>query len=112
MVEILVPLGFFALVFGIIYILAERKIKLTLIQHGADAKTLKMNGNSNSSLKFGLLLVGVGVGVLLGNLIVALSDMQEEVAYFSMTFMFGGISLLIYNFIIRAQTNKQADQPD
>lgn len=112
MVEILVPLGFFALVFGIIYILAERKIKLTLIQHGADAKTLKMDSNSNSSLKYGLLLVGVSVGILLGNIIAATSGMDEEVAYFSMTFLCGGISLLIYYALTKAMARNQSERSE
>jgi hypothetical protein len=110
MVEILVPLGFFAMVFGIVHIVAERKVKLTLIQHGADAKTLKMDSSSNSSLKFGLLLVGVSVGILLGNIIAATSGMDEEVAYFSMTFLCGGISLLIY-YVIMKTAEKKRSQP-
>lgn len=109
MVEILVPLGAFAMVYGIIWVLVDRSIKVQLIKHGADAKTLKMDSNSNGSLKFGLLLVGVAVGVLLGNLIAQSTGMQEEVAYFSMTFMLGGISLLVYNFITRKQSGKQND---
>jgi len=108
-VEILVPLGFFAMVFGIVYILARRKERLTLIQHGADAKTLKLDKQSNDSLKFGLLLIGVAVGILLGNLMVESSNLQEEVAYFSMTFLCGGISLLIYYFLNKYQ-NKQNEQ--
>jgi len=109
-VAILVPLGFFAMIFGIIYILARRKERLTLIQHGADAKTLKMDKQSNDSLKFGLLLIGVAVGILLGNLLSQTSDIQEEVAYFSMTFLCGGISLLIYYFLNKHQ-NKQNELP-
>jgi hypothetical protein len=95
MEEILVPLGFFAMVVSIIYIQADRKIKLSLIQHGADARTLKMSKTTDGSLRFGLLLIGVAVGILMGHLLVNNTDMQQEVAYFSMTFLFGGIALLI-----------------
>jgi uncharacterized membrane protein YjfL (UPF0719 family) len=109
-VEILVPLGFFAMVFGIVYILVRKKERITLIQHGADAKSLKMDKQSNDSLKFGLLLIGIAVGILLGNLMAASSDLQEEVAYFSMTFLCGGISLLIYYFLNKHQ-NKQNELP-
>jgi len=105
MVEILVPLGFFALVFGIFWVLVDRSIKTQLIKHGADAKTLKMDKNTNGSLRFGLLLVGVALGVLLGNFIAETTSMQEEVAYFSMTFLLGGISLLIYHFLSGKNTD-------
>ncbi len=109
MTEILVPLGFFAMIVAIVYIMAQRKIRMTLIQHGADASTLKMDKYSNNSLKFGLLLIGVAVGILMGDWLASGSGMEEEVAYFSMTFIFGGISLLIYYFINRQQTKKERE---
>jgi len=96
MEDVLVPLGAFTMVVAIVFILARRKERLTLIQHGADASMLKMDKASNSSLKFGLLMVGVAVGILLGNVISETTSIQEEVAYFSMTLICGGISLLIY----------------
>nr|NQU89581.1 hypothetical protein [Bacteroidota bacterium] len=107
MVEILVPLGAFGMIVAIVYILARRKERLTLIQHGADASTLKMDKESNGALKFGLLLIGIAVGILLGNIISETTYMQEEVAYFSMTFICGGISLLIYYFISKQQAKKE-----
>jgi predicted MFS family arabinose efflux permease len=96
MEDVLVPLGAFTMIVAIVYILARRKERLTLIQHGADASILKMDKSSNSSLKFGLLMVGVALGILLGNVISEITSVQEEVAYFSMTLICGGISLLIY----------------
>ncbi|OQX74340.1 MAG: hypothetical protein B6D64_12905 [Bacteroidetes bacterium 4484_276] len=107
MVEILVPLGFFAMIVAIIYLVVRKKERLSLIQHGADASSLKMDKESNGSLKFGLLLVGIAVGILLGNIISASSSMQEEVAYFSMTFICGGISLLIYYWITKKQAKEE-----
>ena len=99
MVEILVPLGFFAMIVAIVYLVIRKRERLTLIQHGADASSLKMDKESNGPLKFGLLLIGIAVGILLGNVLSAATSMQDEVAYFSMTFICGGISLLIYYFI-------------
>ncbi len=107
MVEILVPLGMFAMIVAIVYLVVRKKERLTLIQHGADASSLKMDKESNGSLKFGLLLIGIAAGILLGNIISASSSMQEEVAYFSMTFICGGISLLIYYMITKKQTNNE-----
>lgn len=109
MVEILVPLGFFLFIFGIVWVIADRNIKKTLIQHGADAKTLQMDKDSNGALKFGLLLVGVALGILIGNFIAETTSMREETAYVSMTFLFGGIGLLIYHFIIKGKSKDEQD---
>jgi len=108
MEDILVPLGAFAMIVSIVYIIARRKERLTLIQHGADASSLKMDKASNDSLKFGLLMIGIAVGILLGNVISETTSVQEEVAYFSMTLICGGISLLIYYFLMKKQ-NKEDD---
>jgi predicted MFS family arabinose efflux permease len=105
MEDILVPLGFFAMVVAIVYIQADRKIKLNLIQHGADARTLKMSKTTDGSLRFGLLLIGVAVGVLMGHLLVNNTNMMQEVAYFSMTFLFGGIALLISALLQKRKTD-------
>ncbi|MFP4471422.1 MAG: DUF6249 domain-containing protein [Bacteroidales bacterium] len=107
MEEVLIPLGFFAMIVAIVFIMAQRKVRLTLIQHGADARTLKMDKESNNSLKFGLLLIGIAVGILLGNWLALSTTMREEVAYFSMTFIFGGLSLLIYHFMARQQAKRE-----
>ncbi len=103
----LVPLGSFAMVVAIVYILARRKERLSLIQHGADASILKMDKASNSSLKFGLLMVGVALGILLGNVISETTSIQEEVAYFSMTLICGGISLLVYYGMMKKQSKDE-----
>lgn len=105
----LIPLGFFLFVFGVVWVLADRNIKKTLIQHGADAKTLKMDKDSNGALKFGLLLVGVALGILIGEFVANATSMQQETAYISMTFLFGGISLLVYHFIIKSKTKSGQD---
>lgn len=107
MTEVLVPLGLFAMVFGIVWVIANKNIKKSLIQHGADAKMLKMDKDSNGALKFGLLLVGVAVGILIGELLATSTSVQDEVAFFSMTFLFGGISLLIYNAMVRRSSKNE-----
>jgi hypothetical protein len=109
MEEVLVPIGFFAFVFGIVWLVVDKNIKKMLIQHGADAKTLKMDKDSNGALKFGLLLVGVALGIIIGNFVAAATSMQEETAYVSMTFLFGGIALLIYHFIIKGKAKSGQD---
>jgi predicted MFS family arabinose efflux permease len=102
-VEILVPLSFFALVFGSIYIFVttRNKERLALIEKGASPELFKSkpDGNSNyRTFKLGLFLIGIALGILCGYFLVE-GGMNEEPAYFSMIFLFGGIALAVSYFL-------------
>lgn len=103
MTEIIIPLAVFAMIVAVVYILAHRKERLALIEKGLDASMLKIEKRPNASLKWGLFLIGIAIGILLGNIISETTFMREEVAYFSMIFICGGLSLLIYYFINKKQ---------
>lgn len=93
----------FGTIYGIIYLLIRKKERMALIEKGLDANifmTEKISKKRNN-LKYGLLSTGVGLGILLGNIFVNTNLLEEEVAYFSMIFLFGGISLLIDFFLER-----------
>jgi hypothetical protein len=96
--EFLIPIAFFALVFGIVFLFVRKKERLALIQKGADA-TIFESSRQPSSLKWGLLLVGIGTGILLGKLLAVYTTLEEEPAFFSMICLFGGIGLIIYHLI-------------
>jgi hypothetical protein len=49
--------------------------------------------NTSWALRGSLLLIGAGVGLLLGNMLDRMLDIDEPVAYFSMLFIFGGLGL-------------------
>jgi len=97
-VEILVPLAFFALVFGALYIYftTRNKERLALIEKGADPKLFKTRdtGSSFSTMKLGLFLIGIAIGIIAGYFLEE-GGMEEEAAYFSMIFLFGGIALTV-----------------
>ncbi len=97
--EIFIPLGFFAFVYGIVYLSIRKKERMALLQFGKDASVFQSNKSDLLSLKWGMILIAVALGILLGNLLTAVTDMQEEVAYFSMIFILGGISLILSYFI-------------
>jgi hypothetical protein len=96
--EFLIPIAFFAMVFGIVYLFIRKKERLALIQKGADA-TIFESSKQPSSLKWGLLLVGIGAGILLGKVLAVYTTLEEEPAFFSMICLFGGIGLIIYHLI-------------
>lgn len=55
------------------------------------------------ALKFGLLGIGIAIGSLIGNLLYENNLMEEEIAYTSMVFLFGGIGLLSSYIILRKE---------
>ncbi len=54
--------------------------------------------NPSNSLRWGFLLVGVGVGLLMGSLLQNLIDINSDTAHFAMIFIFGGLGLLASYF--------------
>ncbi len=97
--EFLIPIAFFAMVFGIVFILVRRKERLSMIEKGADASMFKSKSFVPAELKWGLLFVGIGVGIILGRIFAAYTNLGEEASYFSMICLFGGLCLVIYHFI-------------
>jgi len=102
---IFVPLAFFALVFGTLYIFftTRNKERLALIEKGADPELFKSKAGANSghgSFKFGLFCIGIALGIIAGYFL-AEAGMQEVSAYFSMIFLFGGIALVISFFLMK-----------
>jgi hypothetical protein len=105
--DILVPLGFFAMTFGIVYVAIKRKERRQLIDKGLDASILEPKHNVPSSLKWGMVLVGIGVGILLGKILAAYTTMGDETSMFSMMCLFGGLALVIYYFVERNMEKKE-----
>lgn len=96
----------FGFIFAIIYIGIRRKERMALLEKGVDASFFISKKNSSTTLKFGMLFVGVAVGILLGNILDVATQLQEEVSYFSMIFLFGGLGLII-NYFIEKKENKE-----
>ena len=101
MVEILVPIALFASIFGIVWIAvsAKNKERLALIEKGLDSSIFKQEGQTYwryGALKIGLLAIGIGIGLVVANILDVNGIMDDEVAYFAMIFIFGGLGLLSY----------------
>lgn len=50
--------------------------------------------NPSHSLRWGFVLVGFGIGLLMGSLLESLTNLDGDTAHFSMIFIFGGLGLL------------------
>jgi len=105
LVPIILFITMFGSAFGIVYVAisARNKERLALIEKGMDSsifKTSETHGRYNA-LKWGLVIVGVGIGLILGNIFDIHGIMDDDVAYFAMVFVFGGLGLLTYYLLIR-----------
>jgi len=98
MEAVLIPLIVFASIFGVFYIFlsTRNKERLALIEKGADASLFqaKKTHRSNLTLKFGMLAAGIGIGILIASILESYTVLDEEVAYPSMIFLFGGVFLI------------------
>ena len=98
MEAVLIPLIVFSSIFGMVYVFlnTRNKERLSLIEKGADASLFatKKTHRSNLTLKFGMLAVGIGVGILIASILETYTVLDEEVAYPSMIFLFGGLFLV------------------
>ena len=99
--EFLVPISMFAMIFGIVYILVRKKERMALIQKGVDASLFESKKKVSGDLKWGMLFVGIGAGILLGKIFAAVTVLGEEASMFSMICLLGGLSLMIYHFVER-----------
>jgi len=110
MTEVLIPLIVFSSIFGIFYVYlnTRNKERLSLIEKGADASLFasKKTNKFNLTLKIGMLAVGIGIGILIGSLLSSYTTLDEEVAFPSMIFLFGGL-FLVANAIIDRQDKKE-----
>ncbi|NQV01293.1 MAG: hypothetical protein HQ542_01500 [Bacteroidia bacterium] len=104
--EMLMPIAFFATVALIVYLILRRKERATLIEKGQSATIFETRKNVPHALKWGMLLIGLGVGILIGRILTLYTAMGEEEAFFSMVFLCGGISLVLYHFITKSMEKK------
>ena len=96
LIPILVPLGFFALIFGIVYM--NKKENLAMIDKGMNPKQGATRGPEPfRNLKWGLLLVGAGVGLFAAYLFDEYFSRRgdNEALYFALIAIGGGTGLII-----------------
>ena len=94
----------------IVYIRKYSNIeRMALIEKGENPYPVRQRGaNSNITLRFSLLFIVFGLGLLIGYFLDMAFDM-EEVAYFSMIFIFGGAGLGLA-YMIEEKKAKELDE--
>ena len=94
LVPILVPLGAFAMVFGIIYL--RTRENMAMIEKGMNPKQYANRPAPFRSLKTGLLFLGAGMGLLTAYLIdkSMTGDNSNPPVYFALIAIGGGLGLI------------------
>jgi hypothetical protein len=73
--------------------------KMAMIAKGiTPPQKASFNVNPSHSLRWGFVLVGFGVGLLMGSLLESVTQIDGDTAHFSMIFIFGGLGLLASYF--------------
>ena len=109
LVPILVPLGAFALVFGIIYL--KTRENMAMIEKGMNPKQYTNLPAPYRSLKTGLLFLGAGIGLLLAFFIDrSMSGEGTEAIYFALIAIGGGLGLISSYAIEKKEWVKRRDE--
>jgi hypothetical protein len=94
-IAVMIPIvSIIGLVIMIIYLRRyQNQERMAMIEKGVSPELFtRKELNVSGTLRISLLLIGVGVGFLLGYFLDRTFDM-DEVGYFSMLFIFGGLGL-------------------
>ena len=96
LIPIVMFAGFFAMVFGIVYLRTRQN--LAMIEKGMNPKQFANRPVPYLNLKWGLLLIGAGLGLLiayLADMSVTVIDGEENpTLYFALIAIFGGLGLI------------------
>lgn len=102
------------LVFGLFFIFMRNRHRerMTMLEKGIDAALLvkKPESTRANALKYGLLLMGLSLGLLVAFFIDLSipSHIPEPPLYFGGIFLFGGLGLLAYYLIMEKRDAKKA----
>jgi ABC-type Mn2+/Zn2+ transport system permease subunit len=86
----------------IVYLIQKTKIKerMQLLEKGVDIISLqKKDSPFNNTLMWGLLSIGVGLGLLIGYLLIENGIFKDDAIMGILAILLGGIGLAVYYFI-------------
>ncbi|MGD2035577.1 MAG: hypothetical protein PVF73_11005 [Bacteroidales bacterium] len=109
MEETLVPIAFFAAVVLSLffYFKTRNKERMAMIEKGFELKEKK--SKPYQALRTGVFFIGVALGLFFGYLLKRYTTVEEEISYFSMILLFGGLSLVVNHYIILKLTKKEVN---
>lgn len=109
---IIVSLGFFGMIFGIVYL--YKRERMAMIERGMDPRRYKPQSAPYQNLKWGLLLIGAGLGLfiafILGDTWFSNVDDGIVAVYFALIAIFGGLGLFISFLMEKKDATKQQNE--
>lgn len=98
-------------VFGVLYVLMMTRYRerMAMIERNVNASLFIKKGSISPTLKFGMLFVGVALGILMGDILHEYYNLTRGTAFSSMTLLFGGISLIV-NFVIERKLEHKTEE--
>ncbi|MCL6462263.1 hypothetical protein SAMN05444372_101360 [Flavobacterium micromati] len=101
--EVLIPLSFFLMIFGIVYLIysTRNRERLALIEKGVDASIFLQGREKGIPMwkifvvNLAFLLIGCGVGIFIALLITTYTSLEDGAVYPSIIFIMAGIGLLV-----------------
>jgi len=113
LIPIIISVSLFAMIFGIVYL--YKRERMAMIERGMDPRRYKPQSAPYQNLKWGLLLIGSGLGLFLAFLLdrtVFKTDIYDEnpAVYFSLIAIFGGLGLLISYIIEKKEVQNNKEQ--
>lgn len=100
--DCIVSLAAIAAAFGILYVVLQtrHRERMSLLERGLSPTEFNNKSSMlSASLRYGLLSIGIAIGILLGNFAASHFDVPRPGAFMAMVFLFGGISLIV-SFLI------------
>src|SRR3569833_452721 len=95
MAGIIISTAFFAMIFGIVNL--YKRERMAMIERGMDPRRYKPQSAPYHTLKWGLLLIGAGVGLFLAFLldrsVFTRTEDDNQATYFALIAIFGGLGL-------------------
>ena len=110
--EVMIPVAFFGVIFGIfyLYLSTRNKERLALIEKGADASIFNLGKRGSSwkvlVLNLAFLLMGIGLGVFIANILDTYSNLDDDAVYPALIFLMAGVGL----YVGYTQTSKALDR--
>ena len=100
--EVAVLAVIFGSIFGIFYLYfsTRNKERLALIEKGADASIFNLGKRTGASWKvvvinLAFLLMGIGLGVFIANVLDTYTGLDEDAVYPAMIFLLAGVGLYV-----------------
>lgn len=99
--DVIAVLGFWLTMITLCYMFftTRHKERMTLIEKGVTAQVFEKRSRTTSrfsALKFGLVLLTGGIGLMVGNIIASIFNADEALCTFTSLMIFGGLGLVGY----------------